>query len=73
MYSIAKSVQIHILALVCKGWYDTEHRSALWKTVNFDFQRTLSSNILDYAGTREILLNECCFLTWRHIYAVLCH
>ena len=36
-------------------------------------EQFLLTNILDYAGTREILLNECCFLMWRYIYAVLCH
>lgn len=66
--------RICVLALVCRQWYDIVHSGTLWKKVNFDYQRKVTPDILDryvYAGTRKVLLSECCLLKWTDICAVL--
>ena len=66
--------RICILALVCRQWYDIVHSGALWKKVNFDYQRRVTPDILDkiiYVGTRKVLLSECCHLKWTDICAIL--
>ena len=58
--------------LVCRKWYNVIHSGAVWKTVDFDFQRRITSDILQkfiYPGTREVLLTECHYLEWSD----LCH
>ena len=68
------SERICILALVCRKWYHVVHSGALWKEVNFDYQRKVTPDILDkyiYAGTRKVLLSECCYLKWKDICAIL--
>lgn len=64
--------RICTVTLVCRKWYDIIHSSAVWKKVDFDFQRRITSEILQkfiYAGTREVLLTECHYLEWSD----LCH
>ena len=68
------SERICTLAIVCKKWYEIIHCSTVWKKVDFDFQRKVTSDVLRtyvYPGTREILLSECCHLKWGNLCSIL--
>ena len=68
------SERICTLAIVCKKWYEIIHCSTVWKKVDFDFQRKVTSDVLRkyvYPGTREILLSECCYLKWGNLCSIL--
>ena len=73
IFSYLPDVQrICTITLVCRKWYDVIHSSAVWKKVDFDFQRRITSEILQkfiYPGTREVFLTECHYLEWID----LCH
>ena len=60
--------------LVCRKWYNVIHSSTVWKKVDFDFQRRITSDILEkfvYSGTREVLLSECHNLEWKDVCHIL--
>ncbi|KAJ7394917.1 F-box/LRR-repeat protein 17 [Desmophyllum pertusum] len=69
---LSEAERIRTVTLVCRKWYDVIHSSIVWKKVDFDFQRRITSDILRkfiYPGTREILLSKCHYLEWKD----LCH
>ena len=72
--TIWETERILTLALVSKKWFNIVHSGTPWKKVDFDYQRNVTPDILDkyvYAGTRKILLSECCFLKLTDICSVL--
>ena len=51
--------RICTITLVCKKWYDIVYSCALWRKVDFDFQRRLTSDALGkfvFPGTRKLFL-----------------
>lgn len=66
--------RICTLTLVCKKWYGIVHSSALWRKVDFDFQRKITSNVLEkyvYPRTRKIFLSECHYLDREDLCRIL--
>lgn len=62
--------RIRKLSLVCKRWKEIVYTCAVWKSVDFNWQRNLTSEILNrfvFAGTREVRLSECCYLRWSDV------
>ena len=62
------------MTLVCKKWYELIYGAAVWSKVNFDYQRRITSDILEkfiYPGTAEIFLTECHYLKWSDLVRIL--
>lgn len=53
---LSETEKIYTATLACRKWYNMIHSSTVWKKVDFDFQRRITSDILEkfvYAGTRS--------------------
>lgn len=53
---LSETEKIYTATLACRKWYNVIHSSTVWKKVDFDFQRRITSDILEkfvYAGTRS--------------------
>ena len=71
---LSETERICTVTLVCRKWYDVIHSSIVWKKVDFDYQRRITSGILEkfiYPGTREAFLSECHNLEWKDLCRIL--
>lgn len=71
---LSETERICTATLVCRRWYDVIHSSTVWTKVDFDFQRRITSDILEkfiYAGTTKVFLSECHNLEWKDLCHVL--
>ena len=58
---LSETERICTATLVCRRWYDVIHSSTVWTKVDFDFQRRITSDILEkfiYADTREVFFER---------------